>query len=515
MSPRWLFYHLTATTDFIRRDPGFRDLAYTFKHALTQEVAYNSILIGRRKMLHERIGAAIEVLYPNRLEDHLGELAHHYSRTDNAEKAVSYLLRAGIQASQRSAYSEANAYFERGLPIVHKTTDQYKQELALQLAIGEALSATRGQAAPEVERAYARARELCRLQSDGHAIFSATTGICWFYLARGELDTAQELGFELFSMAEHADDPFPKLLAASTLGSALLWSGDFTAAQHQLEHGVALYDKSRGSGGFVTDLGVMCESYAGVALCFLGYSDQALTRVQKSIQLAQDLNSAHSLAHAFIFSAFIHMLRRDELRVKEAVEAAIRIASEHELTYWLAMAAIGQGWVLAQQGQAREGVEEARKAVAGCLAVGAEINQPMLLAIIADACIGVGEHYLAIDLVAEALANIMKGRCYEPELWRLKGDLLLVLHGKDHPEVALCYQSAIRIACEHSARLFELRATMSYARFLTAQGRHNEALNMVAESYDRFTEGLDTRDLKEAKALLEELRAQCGRPQQG
>ena len=179
--------------EFIYEQPATGDIEYIFKHALTQEVAYNSLLIERRKLLHERAGQALESMFAEQLDDHLGELAHHYSRSDNIEKAVEYLGRAGQQALQRSAYADAISSLSAAIDLLQKLPDspeRIQRELLLQLALGSALIAVKGYAALEVERAYTRARELCERLGDPPELFPALFGLWIVYLVAGRVTEA-------------------------------------------------------------------------------------------------------------------------------------------------------------------------------------------------------------------------------------------------------------------------------------------------------------------------------------
>jgi predicted ATPase len=196
--------------EFIYEQPATGDIEYIFKHALTQEVAYNSLLIERRKLLHKRAGQALESMFADQLDDHLGELAHHYSRSDNPAKAVEYLGRAGQQAIKRSAYADAVSSLGAAIDLLQRLPDgpeRIQRELFLQLAVGPALIAAKGFATPETERAYTSARELCERVGDPPEIFPTLGGLLVMYLVRGELRTAYELAELLLRRAQNAQDP--------------------------------------------------------------------------------------------------------------------------------------------------------------------------------------------------------------------------------------------------------------------------------------------------------------------
>ncbi|MBI4233204.1 MAG: AAA family ATPase, partial [Chloroflexi bacterium] len=231
--------------EFIYEQPAFPEVEYTFKHALTQEVAYNSVLIERRKVLHERTAQAIENFFGDRLEDHYSELAHHYSRSGNTEKAVDYLQRAGERAVQRSAYLEAISLLNRGLELLKtlsSTPERIQRELDLQAVLGPALMTARGYATPEVEKIYTRVRELCRQVGETPQLFTALRGLWEFYEARAELQTARELAEQLLSLAQGRQDRSLLLVSHHALADTLILFGEFAAVREHSEQGIALYD---------------------------------------------------------------------------------------------------------------------------------------------------------------------------------------------------------------------------------------------------------------------------------
>lgn len=296
---RGLLSHLQAE-EFIYEQPAFPELEYTFKHALTQEVAYSSLLIEWRRVLHERTAQGIEEVFGNRLEDHYSELAHHYSHSSNAEKAIQYLQMAGQQAVQRSAYTEAISHLTTALELLltlPDTPERARQELALQIALGTSLVITKGYGVPEVAKVYTRARELYQ-QVESTTQFLPVLFALWrFYFVRGAYQTARELAEQFTRLAHSKQDPMILLPAHLVPGLTLFRLGEFASARAHLEEGIALYDAEkhqvdRASTFFYSqDAGTMCLSYLAWTLGHLGYLDQALKRGQEALTLA------HELAH--------------------------------------------------------------------------------------------------------------------------------------------------------------------------------------------------------------------------
>jgi predicted ATPase len=530
-----LLSHLQAA-EFIYEQPAFPEVEYTFKHALTQEVAYGSLLIERRKSLHERTAQATEALYHSRLEDHYGELAHHYSRSGNTQKAVEYLGLAGQQATQRSANAEAISHLTTALELLKTlpdTPERSQQELTLQIALGIPLIAAKGYGVPEVEKAYTRARELC--QQVGEAppqLFSVLWGLFTFYYSQAEYETTRELGKQCLSLAQSVQDPDLLLEAHLLQGFPLYSLGEFAPAREQYEQGLALYDpQQHRSHAFLygQDPGVCCGVYTAYALWHLGYPDQGLKKIHEAVTLAQELSHPFSLALALNWAAISHQFRREGHLAQERAEAAITLSTEQGFPFCVAWGTILRGWVLAEQGQEEEGIAQMRQGIAAWRATGAEVWRPYFLALLAEAYGKVGHTEEGLSVVAEALALVDKTgeRFYEAELYRLKGELTLqqfqvsgskfqVENSSESrvrspaAEAEACFWKAIEIARKQQAKSWELRAATSLARLWQQQGKPREAHEMLAEIYGWFTEGFDTKDLQDAKALLEELESTAG-----
>jgi predicted ATPase/class 3 adenylate cyclase len=529
-TPRALISKMTATAathlegtlaelraaEFIYEQPTLVDSEYIFRHALTQEVAYNTLLIERRKHLHERAGQALESLFADQLDDHLTQLAHHYSHSENIDKAVEYLGRAGQQALQRSAYADAIGGLNAAIDLLQRLPDGPKRidkELQLQLALGSASIPVAGWAALEVERAFTRARELCERLDDPPQLFPALFGLWTMYFIRAELRTAHDIGEQLLQRAEEAHRPALLLLAHQALGDTLFNMGELLLAGEHLEMGISLYDRERHRrrgfrhGG--VDAKVNCLLYAARTLWTLGYPDRALERGNECIALAQALAHPHTLAFAEDAVGRLHLWRREARAAQGATERLLALSTEHGFNYWLAVASILHGSAISEQGRNEEGIAQIQEGLATLRGTGAENGRPQNLSLLAEACMKTGRLDDGLSALTEALAAAEENenRHYEAETHRLKGELLLKQDDSNRAEAQNCFERAIAIARKQSAKSWELRSTMSLARLLANQGNREKALAMLSEIYDWFTEGFDTADLKEAKALLDELRA--------
>src|SRR5713101_2472785 len=515
---RGLLSHLQAE-EFIYEQPAFPEPEYTFKHVLTQEVAYSSLLIERKRALHERTAQGIEEVFSNRLEDYYSELAYYYSDRGNTEKAIHYLQMAGQQAVQCSAYAEAISHLTaalESLKTLPDTPERARQELTLQIALGAPLIATKGYGVPEVTRVYTRARELYQQEGgDTPQFLPLLFGLWRFYSVRGDFQTAYELAKQLMHGAQNVQDSALLVPAHLALGFTLFRLGELAAAKTHLEHGIALYDPEKHrpdrSNAFLygQDPLVICLSWATWAFWYLGYPDQALESSHKALALAHELAHPFSLAFALHFAAVLHRLRREARIAQERAEAAIALASEQGFPYWAAGGTFVRGWTLAEQGKREEGIAQMRQGLAAWRAAGAvQFGQPFV--ILAEVYGKVGQANEGLSLLVEALAEVQESKehWWEAELYRVRGELLLK-SGVRSPESEAeeCFYKAIDLSRRQSEKSLELRAVISLSRLWQQKGKKAEARQMLAEIYGWFTEGFDTADLQEAKALLEELQA--------
>jgi class 3 adenylate cyclase/tetratricopeptide (TPR) repeat protein len=529
-------YRLLASLqrkEFLYEQPAFPEVEYIFKHALTQEVAYNSVLQERRKVLHERIGEALEALYSPTLDEHYSDLAHHYRRSGNTQKAVDYLHLAGQQAVQRSAHTEACAHLTAALELLRtllETPERMQTELVLQITLGAALQATVGYTAPEVESTYIRARDLSRQVGETGQLFSAINGLRRFYYAQGKLQTARELAEQLLSLAQTTQDPSLFVLAHQALGAALLMLGELGVAREHFEQGMTLYDPHQHRSQVLTygeDAGILCFGFASRVLSLLGYPAQALKRCFEAQALANELGHPLSVTVTLFFASCLYQLGGEAQLTKQHADTLVAFATEQGLSFPASIAAVLRGWALTQQGQSEEGIEQIERGLAALRALG--IRLPYHLALLAEVYEKIGRVEEGLATLSEAFALVDKDeeRVYEAELYRLKGELTLQKEASGwrretgpssqapplKPPVSAevergaeaCFHKSIGIARKQQAKSLELRAVTSLARLWQQQGKKNEARQMLAEIYAWFTEGFDTKDLQEAKALLEEL----------
>jgi predicted ATPase/class 3 adenylate cyclase len=483
---------------------------YTFKHALIQDAAYQLLLRSTRQGYHQRIAQALEAQFPVTAATQPELVAQHYTAAGCAEQAIPYWLRAGQQASDRSAHLEAVSHLTTGIELLKtlpETPERTQQALALHIALGAALQMTKGFAAPEVERAYTQARALCLQVGETLELVPVLYGLYRFYAVRPQLHTARELGETLLRLAQHAHDPALAVIAHYTLGVTWLLLSALPTARQHAEEGIARYTPDQRRAPLFRighDPGVACRAFAALTLWLLGYPAQALARLHETLALAHELSHPFSLAYARCWAAFLSQFRRDVPAVHEQAEATIALSTEQGFPLWTALGTIMRGWALAMHGQGEEGVAQIRQGIASYRATGAAVLVPFFYTLLAEVCDHLGHTEDGLQALAEAytLMEQQEERWWEAEVYRLRGVLLLRQPGTPQVEAEAWLQRALDVARRQEAKSLELRAAMSLARLWQQQGKRQEAHDLLAPVYHWFTEGFDTADLQDAKALL-------------
>jgi predicted ATPase len=392
-----------------------------------------------------------------------------------------------------------------------ETPGRARQELSLQIALGEALLATQGFTVPEAGRAFHRARELCEQAGEAPQVLRAWLGLYTFHMSRAEHERVDELVQDLLGLARGTGDAVHLLWAHAAMGEAAFWRGELLQAREHLEEALAHYDSqellSREFPSYQADPGV----WALVALSWIlwqrGYPEQALTRSQESLARARELSHPFSQATALLYANQVHWLRGESRAALEGAEALIAFSSEHGFLQYAGMGTLQRAAALADQGQLREGIAGMRAILETIRAEGTTVGSPGMLAFLAEAHGKAGQAQEGLALVAEAQKFVVKTgeRVGEAEIHRTKGELLLAGSPSDQARGEACFREALAVARRQSAKSLELRAATGLARLWQQQGRKDEARELLAPIYDWFTEGFDTRDLKYARALLEEL----------
>ena len=514
--------------EFIYEQPAVGDLEYTFKHALTHDVAYNSVLNERRRLLHERIGSRLESVYRDNLGDHLAALTHHYAHSGNSWKAVEYCLLAIERSTERGSVAEAVALFETGLDLLQKLPDddsRADRELDLRNAAYSALGDIKGLASPEVERTIERAIALCqrpgvKWEKSWWALFS----LFFVQQLRPDVCRAEAIASELTARAEeHRADG---LLAevGNWLAYTKMVSGDFELAADAFDRTWTILESitkpalgpcehaARNSEArtWVERLYTAENNriISGWNLWFLGYPDRALERMNTAAAIPHH-SSKGLLGDLHGFASYICELRRETPQMRASAGARLAIATESGFFSGRAISEIYLGWADTLDGDLERGIARMRAHMSQLKAGGSEYITDRCLTFVATALGRAGRFEEGLAALEEAFLFIDRTgqRYYEAELHRLKGEMLLGHDASNAAAAEHSFHSSLDVSRKQRAKSWELRASTSLARLLRDLNRREEARPLLAEVYASFTEGFDTADLRDAKAILQELSA--------
>jgi class 3 adenylate cyclase/predicted ATPase len=481
---------------------------YVFKHALVQDAAYQSLLRTTRQRYHRRTAEVLVERFPETTELQPELVAHHFDEAGLTESAVTYWQRAGQRAIERSANAEAIGHLGRALDLVRAgadTSEARRKELELQTALGAVLMAAKGYAAPDVERAYARARDLCEQLGETSQLFATLRGLWGVHVVRADLQRAHDLGNQCLALAQQSQSAAALLWAHYALGMTVFHLGDGGVARRHFGNSLALYDPDkRRIPRALQDPAVSCLSYTAVVEWLGGRPDTARRTSLEAIAMAEKLSHPFSVAYALYIAAVVSQLsfRVDEVRAR--AEAAAALSAEHGMAFFLPWGRILGGWALAAQGQDEEGVEEQRRGLDAYAATGAALARPYFLALLAEVHQSRGRVTEAGGVLREAftLIGLTGERWLEPELYRLQGEQTLAVSASEAATAERWFRHAIELAEKNEQTSLALRAALSLGCLLRAHDRTDEARHLVSGFYGRFTEGFDTRDLREAAAFL-------------
>jgi class 3 adenylate cyclase/predicted ATPase len=484
------------------------EATYGFKHALVRDAAYSTLLRSRRRQLHARIAGVLEERFPETANTQPELLAHHCVQAGLMEQAVDYWTKAGQLSLARSATLEAVAQLSGGLKALRslpESSERYRRELDLQVALGGAQLAAKGSAAAETGQAYTRARELCERLGDTQQLFPVLWGLTIFHINCGEPGAGRAIAEEMLRLAEGQDDVAAQVASHRALSAALYHLGEWTSACRHLERVILLYDalpKRPPPSLYAVDHRAMALAFLAPTLFALGYPDQARARCREALAYGRELAHPHSLALVLDELCEFHAVAHEWETVQDLAQDLVALSTEQGFSYWLAGGHVSSGCALAELGQIQEGLALYHRGSAV-----RRVGYPLYLGLLAEAHHKAGELEEALRLLTEVLDRVKRtGECwFEPELHRLRGEVLSSLPGRDPVGAEACFQRAIAIARGQSAKMFELRAAASLARLWAEQGRRAEAHQLLAPVYGWFTEGFDTADLKCAKALLDQL----------
>jgi len=487
------------------------DAAYSFKHVLVRDAAYESLLKSRRQQLHGQIARALEQGFADIVANQPEIAAHHFTQAGLVEPAIDYWLKAGQQAARRSANAEALNHLARGLELLPNIDDpmlRNKSELLLQTSLGHSLRSIKGWSIDSVKHAYTRALQLCKESGFDEHTLPAVFGLWTWNFLRAALGEAQALAEHLVNTAEHADDSVYKVLAHEALGFTFFARGKFAAAHAALERSISMCEDGKAAAYLdlsAQDPRVHVRLYDGMALCFLGYPDQALRVCADARRYADTSQHPFSEAMARTISLRVHQLRGEAAIVARQADAAIALCEEHGFVHYLAMALILRGWATAQQGEFEKGIAEIQAGLEKERATDALLFELYTSGLLADACIKNERYEQAFDFLDQAQSRLddeNSERYYAAEIYRLLGETYLRSH-QDLDQAERCFCRGLEIAREQKAKSLELRLCVSMYDLYELRHNADTYRPQLGEIYGSFSEGFDTPDLVRAKARLQ------------
>lgn len=500
-----------VAAEFLYQQGSPPQATYRFKHALIQDAAYQSLLKSARRQHHQRIATAMESGFPEIVATQPELLARHYTEAGSIVQSIPYWEAAGRRALQRYANQEAVNHATRGLELLAtlpENPQRSKQELSLQLLLGPSVSFVRGPNSGEP--IYTRARELARQVGSTPELFPALAGLAYAHIVGGHMPEARALAEEFLELAQPHDDPLLLAVGHWLLAYAAWWQGDFVDVRTHSRQGLAVYEADQHRAfvaAYSQDPGIVCGYLAALSDWVLGYPTQAATAMEQTVAHARGLGHPGSIGMALLMSAQLSQLRREPEPARIQAEEALAVAAEHGLHAIGLWCLLPRGWAIAQLGDAPRGISDIRDAMERRRALGVGAVWPWFLAIFADACGSIGEFEQALSALAEAQEWAQRNdeRLYAAEVCRLEGELLCRLEIPDLVQAEGCFERALAIARDQHAKSWELRGATSMARLWLENGRSDDARALLSPVYDWFTEGFDTADLIDAKALLEQM----------
>ena len=488
---------------------------YTFKHALIQDAAYQSLLRRTRQDYHQQIAEVLEQLFPMIVENQPELLAHHYTEAAHLDIAIGYWYTAGQQAIAHSANREAAGHFNHGLALLKQLPEKLEnlnRELNFQIGLSHVIGDLVGWANPELGPIYQRAYSLCRNVGNTTQLRTVLTGMGIYYTVGGNFPAGRQVAEELLQLASRENDPMAMVGAHLRLGDISSRLGEHPQALEHFEQGIALYRAQ--SHLLETDSlanpGIMCLITSILDFWVLGYPDQATQRGKSALELADRLSSARERSVVLFYLNRLSLCQRDWQETLRLADETIAFSAERDITQSLIFSNIFRGRALTAEGQHEQGLSLIQQGLEAYRTSGAISRLTHLLAILAESQAHAGQLQMARASLEEAL-TLAEGSgepWIKAELYRLKGEFLLNADEGWGAEVVAsesCFKNAINIARNQQAKSWELRAATSLAQLWLSQGRHQDAYDLLAPIYDWFTEGFDTSDLIDAKALLDEL----------
>jgi class 3 adenylate cyclase/predicted ATPase len=491
---------------------------YLFRHALIQDAAYGTLLRQPRRVLHARIAETLERQFPEIAESQPDLLARHYTEAGLIDQAASLWGKAGLRSLEGSALIEALEQLMRALEQIASlpsTPSLRREEIKLQVALLDPLKHIKGQGAPETRAAAERARLLIEQAKalgepteDPLLLFSALHTFYWTYLTAFDGPTALEGAERLLALAENQGAKLPRIRARGFLGAVLVWTGNFTEGRVCLDQALALCDPAEHR-QLALRFGVNSRNSASesMALWALGYPGAATATIERGVKHVREIGLAIALMQTISLTFLTQLVSRDYTGAKAQSDELLTLAEEKGSHYWKTMGLIRRASLLAAIGKSAEAITIFASTISVWRSTGTKMFFPVWLSHMASAHGDLGQFDEARSCVDEALTAIetTKETWYEAEAHRIAGELARMSPDRDRARAEAYFERALAVAREQQAKSWELRAAMSMARLWRDQGQRNDARELLAPIYSWFTEGFDTPDLSQAKALLVEL----------
>jgi DNA-binding response OmpR family regulator/class 3 adenylate cyclase/predicted ATPase len=494
---------------FARGEPP--NSTYIFKHALVQDAAYATLVRSKRQEIHSRIAEALVEGFPDTVETQPELMAHHLAQAGRTEEAIEHLRTAGQRAIEHSANAEAIGQLTWALELlqlVPENAERKRAALGIEVMLGQAMIAGRGYAAPETTETLLRAKTLIDDLTESSQKFAILYGIWACHYVGGEVAKQKDAALEFLAEAERHNETAALCIAHRALGTTYVTTGEFADGLHHLERARALYDAEQHPGNrfqYGQDIGVAALCYLSWAQWHLGYVDRASETAAEAIKLAQKLSHPHTLVYAICHARGLMDLfgrRCEDTRSYAAL--AVSLCTENGFSHWLNCARILEGWAEICQGETERGNEVLRAGVLGWQQKGARLWLPIFHALEAEARVAAGRADAALRAIEAALAISEETgeRLALAEVLRVKARVLQAVGEAEAKEIETTLVNSLEIARGQQARCWELRAACDLARLWQGQGRGRQALKLLRSVYDQFTEGLDSADLRAAKALI-------------
>jgi tetratricopeptide (TPR) repeat protein len=489
------------------------EATYTLKHALVQEIAYESLLKTRRQHFHRQIAEILRDKFPEQANAEPEIVAHHFTQADLPRLAVDWWGKAGELALRRSAYSEAIAHFEQALHLADRLgegPDQQRSRLRLQIAYGNALRIARGFGLPETQIAFAVARDLAATIEDVPERFPAYYGLWSGSFLRGDLTSMQEVAEAFLGDVKTWPATPESAIAHRICGMTRWFEGNFITARRHLEQALAVKGAVRDGEHdfrFGQDVTSPAIAYLALVLWPLGLIDRAGSLHEEAVACALGTMHVPTIAYAHAHAATFEAMRRNHERSAPHVRALLDLARERGIPVWIAFGTFYEGWLKWRCGNREAGIAEMHEGLHLMRSQRQGVFMPQLMALLAETEAEAGQPHAALATLDVQLATIEQTgqRWFLAELHRLRGTILLQLRPSGAIEAEAAFKHAIEIARNQAAKLFELQAAVSLARLWRDQGKRAEARDLLGTIYNWFTEGFDAPDLKDAKALLDAL----------